>query len=732
VATALWTEGAPVAPGLPPTRSAESPVATVPTGSTSPRPARPPVRLDLGGSLISLDGQTLADLRAELAAARPTAAPANTAARTGVPVPAGLAEPIHVPAHATSALAAGAPSALDTLAGRFPVAAELSALVRETMDVAAELITAGSRRTGPGGPGRPVRPQSRPPAPPVVPPVAAAGAATAGVSPNPPAKPKPWQAVVRVSPETMPYLLDHCFFPQRAGWPEVGDRWPVVPATTIVQHMMDAAEEAAPGLRAVAVHGARFDQWMTATPPVDVPVTAVAEGPGRLAVSFGPRARGTVELAAAYPEAPEVNKLPDPGTEREPAHKAAQIYDERWMFHGPAFQGVSELIAIGDAHVRAVLTTPPAPGALLDNVGQVLGYWIMATRTERTVVFPVQMREMRFYGPHPHPGTKVECVVRITTLTDTLLEADVQLVVNGRVWADLTGWQDRRFDNDPQTRPVERFPERNTLSHARPGGWSLLYERWPDLASRDLIMRNALGSGERSAYETHTPRGRRQWLLGRIAAKDAVRQWLWDHGEGPVFPAEIRIGNDELGRPYATGLHGRTLPELDLSLAHCAESAVAIVRPHVPGPGPGIDLEEVTERDEATLATALHPDELTLLRASCAATGESEALWFTRFWAAKEAVAKAEGTGFRGRPRDFAVLEAAPDRLLVAGRLERAYPVHCERVGNPPGLPVRDYVVAWTTGPATAPATAPANGAPHGNAKHNDANDTPHHEEMDL
>jgi phosphopantetheinyl transferase (holo-ACP synthase) len=373
------------------------------------------------------------------------------------------------------------------------------------------------------------------------------------------------------------------------------------------------------------------------------------------------------------------------------------------MFHGPAFQGVTELTAIGESHVRGVITTPPAPGALLDNVGQLLGYWIMATRTERTVVFPVQMRHMRFYGPHPRPGTDVECLVRITSLTDTLLEADVQLVVAGEVWAELTGWQDRRFDNDPQTRPVERFPERNTLSQARPGGWSLLHERWPDLASRDLIMRNSLSGAERSEYERHAPRGRRQWLLGRIAAKDAVRQWLWDHGEGPVFPAEIRVRNDESGRPYVTGLHGRTLPALDISLAHRAEAGVAIVRPHRPEPGPGIDIEEVVERDAQTFAVALGEDELRLLSARCAATGEPEALWFTRFWAAKEAVAKAEGTGFRGRPRDFTVLEAtagdAGHRLLVSGRLERAYTVHCERTGNPPGLPDRDYVVAWTTGP---------------------------------
>jgi phosphopantetheinyl transferase len=423
-----------------------------------------------------------------------------------------------------------------------------------------------------------------------------------------------------------------------------------------------------------------------------------------MAVSFGPRARATVELAARHPSPPPAPWPVSPGEERVPDHTAAQLYDERWMFHGPAFRGVTELTAIGGRHVRGIITTPSAPGALLDNVGQILGYWIMATRTERTVVFPVGMREMRFHGPHPAPGTEVACFVRITSLTDSVLEADVQLTVDGTVWAQLHGWQDRRFDNDPKTRPVERFPERNTLSEARPGGWSLLQERWPDLASRELIMRNSLGGGERARYAAHPPRGRRQWLLGRIAVKDAVRQWLWDHGEGPVFPAELRVGNDASGRPYVTGVHGRVLPALDVSLAHRAEAGVAIVRPHAPGPGPGIDIEEVTDRTPQTVAAALGTDELRLLRELSDATGGSQALWFTRFWAAKEAVAKAEGTGFDGRPRDFTVLEATPDgdRLTVAGRLARAYTVHCAPTANPPTLPAREYVVAWTEGPAQA------------------------------
>ncbi|WP_043678521.1 type I polyketide synthase [Streptomyces xylophagus] len=595
VAVALWAAGGTVDPA----------VLDPEQETRSLRRVRPPVRLDMDGALVSLDGPSLVKLRAELRA----------------PLPSTTASP------------------LDALTERFPAAAELHALMRETADTAAQLITAGSRRSAPAA----FAPRAPAPVP----------------QPQLPAPAREWQTTVHVSPDSMPYLMDHCFFPQRPNWPDVADRWPVVPATTIVQHIIEAAERAAPGMRATAYE-----------------ISACLVG-SEMCIRDSPR------------------------TERTPDHTASHLYDERWMFHGPAFQGVTELTAIGDHHVRGTITTPPAPGALLDNVGQILGYWIMATRTERTVVFPVGMREMRFHGPHPRPGTEVECLVRITSLTDTALEADVQLTVDGEVWAELTGWQDRRFDNDPQTRPVERFPERNTLSEARPGGRTLLNERWPDLASRDLIMRNSLSSAERSQYAEHPPRGRRQWLLGRIAVKDAVRQWLWSHGEGPVYPAEIRVHNDESGRPYVTGLHGRTLPPLDVSLAHRAEAAVAIVRPHSPGPGPGIDIEEVVERPATTLTTALGNEELALLRAQSETTGESEALWFARFWAAKEAVAKAEGTGFRGRPRDFTVFQVVPgSRLLVSGRLERAYTVHYEPAGNPPNLPDRTYVVAWTTGPA--------------------------------
>jgi 3-oxoacyl-(acyl-carrier-protein) synthase/phosphopantetheinyl transferase len=578
VMTALWTEG------LQTTRSG--------------------VRLNLGGALVSLD-----------VSKRPQ-----------------LTVPIHQPS------AAG--NTLQSLSSSSPLAAELSALMQETADLATQLLTTG------------------------------------GAAPPSNNLPDVW----KVSVETMPYLLDHCFFEQRPGWPDDGDRWPVVPGTTVIDYLMAVAEQTTPGARAVAVRDVRLSKWITAIPAVAVPIDVQQAGPSSVAVALGDYSRAVVDLAPAYANPPERWRF-DPAEERRPELTAAELYSERWMFHGPQFQGVSELTAIGDQHVRAVLTTPAAPGALLDNVGQVLGYWIMSELPDRTTVFPVGMDSITFYGPHPQPGQQLECLVKITAVSDTVLEADMQLVLDNQVWAELRGWQDRRFDSNPRLRAVDQRPGRELLSDPRPGGWSIVHEQWPDLATRELIMRNQLGGGERAQYADRPPAGRRQWLLGRIAAKDAVRRQLWKTVEGDIYPAEIEIRNQPGGMPYAVGVHGRELPALTVSIAHRGQTGVAIVRP-----GPcGIDIEEIAERPASTYAVACGPAELELM-------GEQTPVRFARFWTAKEAVAKLLGTGLRGAPQRFEVIEAMDDRLvvLVDGR---EYDVRTEQVEGPED---REYIVAWT------------------------------------
>jgi 3-oxoacyl-(acyl-carrier-protein) synthase/malonyl CoA-acyl carrier protein transacylase len=405
-----------------------------------------------------------------------------------------------------------------------------------------------------------------------------------------------WTPVVsklRVSTETMPYLLDHCFAVQREGWPDEADRRPVVPATTMIRHMMDAAEKAAPGLRAVGVTTVRLNRWLVAAPAVDVEITVTPTTPDRVEVSLGEYADAVVLLAQRYPDAAPPPWRREPA-ERAPALTADRFYAERWMFHGPRYQGITELIALGDAHVRGVITVPVAPGGLLDNVGQVFGDWIVETQTMRRVVFPVGIGHLRFFGDEPEPGTRLDCEIRVRSISDTSYEFDAQLTSHGRVWAEITGWQDQRFDSHPDTDAAYRFPERNILARRGPGGEFLVFERWPNLASRDLYLRKYLNAVERGDYERLPARARRHWLLGRIAIKDAVRSLLWDHGGGDIFPAEILVRDDETGRPAVTGCHGFRLPELDVAVAHCRELAVAVVRERS-AQRPWIELEETTE-----------------------------------------------------------------------------------------------------------------------------------------
>jgi acyl transferase domain-containing protein len=491
---------------------------------------------------------------------------------------------------------------------------------------------------------------------------------------------------------TMPYLADHCFYRQPVGWSEPADRYPVVPLTTVLELMADAARALSPSRRVIGVRDVRALRWLAVTPPATVTTSASLDPDGNVTVALDGYARGTVLLADDYPTSPQ---LPDrPLTEQRPCHVTAQdLYTDRWMFHGPAFQGVAELGSIADDGIVGELIVPSAPGALLDTAGQLLGFWIMTRTTRDRLAFPAAIDQVRYHGPPPGPGERVRCTVRIGSLSTANVVADLELRrADGRLWAHIERWQDRRFNTDEVTWPVFVFPECNRIAQRQPGGWYLVQDRWPDPATQELVMRRYLGAAERAEYARRNPRAARQWLLGRIAVKDAVRQWLWDAGAGPMFPIEITVSNEDSGRPRVAG------PFADppqVSLAHTGSLAAALVstpgRSPGVGPGIGIDIERITDRDDRTVAAILSDAERRLLDAVCSSVAE-RLNWVTRFWAAKEAVAKAAGTGLGGRPHRFAVERVEGDRLLVSAG--DGAPSRWVRTGV--GAECEPYAVAWT------------------------------------
>ena len=373
---------------------------------------------------------------------------------------------------------------------------------------------------------------------------------------------------------------------------------------------MDFAERAAPGRRAVAVHDVRLHQWITATPAVDIPVRIVRPtGPDRVAVSLGAYARAVVELGAGlrpvHARRP-VDASPPPH-ERRPEHDGGRaLHRAAGCSTARGSRASRELTAIGD-RPRTRRARPPRP--------RPARCWTTSASCSATGSCPASGPHHRVPGRHegdPLPRTASRAPASGWSAWSGSPRSPTPRSKPTCSWSvgrpglggvhRLAGPPLRQQPADPRGGPVPE-PE-HPVPELRPGGWTLVHEQWPDLATRELIMRNHPGAARSASSTTaHAPRGRRQWLLGRIAVKDAVRRWLWDGGAGHVFPAEMRVGNDPAGRPYRHRWL-RPDPARTARLARAPRARPASRSCRTDGPC-GIDIEEITDRPEGTLAVAL-------------------------------------------------------------------------------------------------------------------------------
>ncbi|CAM5651425.1 polyketide synthase [Streptomyces avidinii] len=520
----------------------------------------------------------------------------------------------------------------------------------------------------------------------------------APAAPAAPAGAAPGRHTLRLSLAALPYVRDHCVYLQPEDWTEDSDRFPVVPMTTMLELAAEAAlRYSPPGLAVIGYDRVRALRWLAVEPALDVPVTVRNEGSGRMRVGLGEYADVVVLLGERYASLPAPD--PAPLSDPRPAPVSAEaLYRDRWMFHGPRFAGVHEVRAVAADGIRGVLRALPDPGALLDAAGQLFGHWMQLRLPVDRLVFPATVDGIRFSGPPPAPYELVAATARIREVRDVTVRGDIELCrADGTVWARIDGWTYRRFGADERVWPMKFSPEVCGIGEPQPAGWCLARRRWTDPASQELVMRRYLGAAERAVYERLGPRARSPWLLGRIAAKDALRQLLWDGGAGSVFPAEVPVGNDPAGRPVAEGpLAGG----IRLTIAHKDRIAVALAHHARPV---GIDVEPVTADPDALIRVALAPGELALAERLAAHEGTGLAAALTALWCAKEAAAKAAGTGLGGRPRDWRVSgDPGSGRLRVLSPDGHPSPIRTTLLADAP----LDHVVAWTAHPA-APSPVP-------------------------
>lgn len=503
---------------------------------------------------------------------------------------------------------------------------------------------------------------------------------------------------------TVPMVRDHAFFQQREGWPILSDRRPVIPLTMEVMLVREALEEglAARGmadLKVIEVSNIKAYNWLDVSAPVTIDITIEAAGGGRFNAEIAGYFSAELTVAAAYPEAEQQLAGPSPLRHPHPSRtSASELYTGGWMFHGPAYRGVRRFHAIGDNGIDGELVVPQGSGSLLDNMGQLAGYWVME-QPVNCLAMPIGVDRIRFFGPDAQPGEVMQAQVRVTRLDDANCMTDhVLWDAEGRIRVAMEGWQTRRFPMDEEFWLHCRRIGADGLSRIVPSSVAVFEDRYESALMRDYIARRYLTASERAAYDTLPPRRKRQWLNGRVAAKDAVRAFLRQHrGISEIFPQELCIENSETGAPFVRANVSDTVPEtLHISLSHKDSYAVAIV-----GERPvGIDLEKIEPRTQGFADLTFSEQERALL-------GEEPfEIACARGWVAKEAVAKARGTGLGGNPLRFVIDRRDGDCFGVNGHW-----VVTHRLG--------DYIVGWLLdfpGPAAADSEETSSDSPTGSA----------------
>jgi acyl transferase domain-containing protein len=268
-------------------------------------------------------------------------------------------------------------------------------------------------------------------------------------------------------------------------------------------------------------------------------------------------ARPVFEAVAVFEPAPPAPPPAAPWTlkdARECRFTAESIYDEQWLFHGPALQAVVEIGTISahgiDGTLRVLpwepLLRPGEPARLhtdaivIDNFTHLLGCWGLDELADAgDVVFPLGMEALQLFGDRPPVGTDVACRIAILEIDRHRIRVEAEIVrTDGTVWMRIRDWDDWRFHWPGRYRDVFRQPRDVFVGEALPlegmdsGAMAVWLSPPADMGRpvwRDVLEQTQLGPAELAAHlalggperrRSHRLWGRAADLAGRRPACD--------------------------------------------------------------------------------------------------------------------------------------------------------------------------------------------------------------------
>lgn len=477
---------------------------------------------------------------------------------------------------------------------------------------------------------------------------------------------EPFQKELTISLESHSYLLDHALVRQRPGWRIAKDMSPVIPMTMMLELLGEVAEERAGGARVQQMVNIQVYQWMNVAEPFREVVKGEWKGAESILLSLEKYAQAEMIFSRRETVEGEWST----GTPVGRTIGRQQIY-EQIMFHGPAYQGILEVLEFGDRGMKGLICGGAGKGSLLDNAGQLFGLWLHLSLPVNMIAFPVKIKEIVYMGDRRDQEGVFECTCVLTGLTEEFAVGDLILRKEGRVWCVIRGWQNRRLEIDHQFWKASIDPLRNYLAREIYPGVFFFHNAYTRVVSWDFVCQRYFSQEEKELLAGMAPKRKKEWIISRVAVKDAVRALLYREMGAAYYPIEFRIEKDERGKPV---LAGDPAGQVELSLAHKDMEAVGIARA---GRRVGIDMERIEDRGDDFYTQVFHPEELALL-------GDRErAEWTTRYWVAKEAYGKYLGRGLGGDPGAYRI-ESIEGEIIGIGDLTIQTIRH------------QNYIIGWT------------------------------------
>jgi acyl transferase domain-containing protein/phosphopantetheinyl transferase len=479
---------------------------------------------------------------------------------------------------------------------------------------------------------------------------------------------KNFSRTLHVNLDSHPYLIDHSLLRQPKGWVDIADMEPVIPMTMIFEVLAEIAQSEIPGSHVHKIMNVNVFQWMNVAKPFEQVVKGEWRSSNHSYLNIENFANAEVLLTSSAPAVPffdlsigdllPINRTPE------------EIY-EKHMFHGEAYQGITEISAVGTQGIVGKIKGNGGKGSLLDNAGQLFGLWLQLTLTKDRIAFPVKIKDIEFFGHMDDQEGLFDCYCILTDLNEEFATANIILKRNGKVWCAITGWQNRRLEIDEALWNVSMSPLHNRLSEEIAPEIFYFHQAYSRVVSWDFIMKRYFNQTEKKYHNELLPNKRKNWMVSRVAVKDAVRNLLRQQKDHACFPIAFEVRSNEVGKPY---LIGDSTEDIHVSLAHKGKEAVAIARYGSPV---GIDMELIEERSSGFYDMVFTDRELALLK------DRDQAEWTTRFWVAKEAYGKFLGVGLKGNPKAYEV-ELIKDDHLWINQIEIKTIKHL------------NYIIGWT------------------------------------